>query len=50
MRPLFRHLYGFEIEWSRLEPLLQKLPQAWEAARVDIEHFLSFLDAASRAG
>ena len=48
-RHLFRHLYGFEIEWPRLEPLLRKLPQTWEIVRADLEQFLSFLSAASEA-
>lgn len=49
-RHLFRHLYGFEIEWSRLAPLVKKLPETWASARVDVENFLSFLDVASKTG
>jgi hypothetical protein len=46
-RHLFRNVYGFELEWERLQPLLKRLPAAWVAFQTDIRHFLVFLDEAS---
>ena len=46
-RHLFRNLYGFEIEWSRLRPLLERVGPAWNAFATDATRFLEFLDAAS---
>jgi hypothetical protein len=48
-RHLFRHLYGFELEWPRLRRLLERLPPAWESVDADLERFLEFLDAAAKA-
>jgi HepT-like protein len=45
-RHLFRNLYGFELEWSRIRSLLEKLPETWSAVEADIERFVGFLDAA----
>jgi hypothetical protein len=30
-RHLFRNLYGFELEWSRVQSLPKALPTAWNA-------------------
>ena len=46
-RHLFRNVYGFELEWERLQPLLKRLPAAWVAFQTNIRHFLVFLDEAS---
>jgi hypothetical protein len=46
-RHLFRSVYGFELEWPRLQALLEKLPSAWTALRRDVGRFLAFLDEAS---
>jgi hypothetical protein len=48
-RHLFRNLYGFELEWSRLRALARRVPKAWRLFASDIERFLSFLDAAAQA-
>ncbi len=48
-RHVFRSVYGFEIEWPKLQGLLQRLPTAWEAVRADLGRFLAFLDAAAAA-
>jgi hypothetical protein len=47
-RHLFRNRYGFELEWRRLRPLLERLPAVWRDTRADLERFLGFLDAAGR--
>ena len=46
-RHLFRHAYGFDIDWARLRALLARLPATWNAVRADFETFLEFLDAAA---
>jgi hypothetical protein len=48
-RHLFRNVYGFELEWVRLRPLLARLPGAWQDLRTDLDRFLEFLDATARA-
>ncbi len=45
-RHLFRNVYGFELEWERLQPLLERLPAAWITVQTDILHFIVFLDEA----
>lgn len=49
-RHLFRNLYGFELEWSRVQSLLKALPAAWNAVEADIDRFLAFLDTAAVGG
>ncbi len=44
-----RNLYTFNLEPSRLNELLQRLPPAWERARIDIEAFLDLLNQAAGA-
>lgn len=46
-RHLFRNLYGFELEWARVQSLLARLPETWSLVEGDIERFTAFLDAAS---
>lgn len=43
-RRLFRNLYGFELEWTRMRDLLEGLPGIWEAVDEDLRRFLAFLD------
>jgi hypothetical protein len=45
-RHLFRNLYGFELEWKRIQPLLRRLPSVWSRVRNDFDRFLEFLRAA----
>lgn len=47
-RHLFRNLYGFELEWSRLLPLLKRLSGVWQALHSDLERFLEFLERMAR--
>ena len=46
-RHLFRSLYGFELDWSRLRPLLARLPATLSSVEADVGGFLGFLDAAA---
>ena len=48
-RYLFRNLYGFQLEWSRLRALLGRLPDAWTALEADLRTFLRFLDVGARS-
>ena len=45
-RHLVRNAYGFELDWARLEPLLDTLPGAWTLLHQDLSAFLGFLAAA----
>ncbi len=45
-RHLFRNLYGFKLEWTRIRSLLDRLPETWKAVEADLDRFLAFLDAA----
>lgn len=47
-RHLFRNVYGFELEWQRLQPLLARLPAAWVTFQTDLLRFLEFLDDGSK--
>lgn len=44
-RHLFRNLYGFELEWGRLRPLLERVAGAWPSVQTDLDVFLAFLDS-----
>jgi hypothetical protein len=46
-RHLFRNLYGFELQWPRLLPLLSRVPAVWRSVERDLDRFLRFLDAAA---
>lgn len=49
-RHLFRNVYGFELDWERLKPLVARVPACWAAFAGDVNAFLAFLDAgATRA-
>ncbi|MBI3183705.1 MAG: hypothetical protein HYZ28_16325 [Myxococcales bacterium] len=49
-RHRFRNLYGFELEWRKLKPLVEAMPGVWALVRSDLERFLAFLDAAAKEG
>jgi len=49
-RHLFRNLYGFELEWFRVQSLLKALPAAWNAVEADLDRFLAFLDSVAVGG
>jgi hypothetical protein len=44
-RHLYRNVYGFELEWNRLRPLLTRAEPTWAALRADLVTFLTFVDA-----
>ena len=46
-RHLFRHIYGFELEWDRIEPLLTDLPGVLEAFLSQLDDFIGFLQTLS---
>jgi hypothetical protein len=48
-RHLYRNVYGFELEWTRLRPLLKRAEPTWAALRADVVTFLSLLDALGQA-
>lgn len=48
-RHLFRNTYGFELEWSRLSPLLTRAGETWAHVHADVHRFLGFLDAFAAA-
>jgi hypothetical protein len=48
-RHLFRSVYGFELGWVRLRPLLERTPLVWAALGRDLQGFLVFLDEAAAA-
>lgn len=39
------NIYGFELQYERMLPLIEDLPPVKEAFRKDIEEFLGFLSA-----
>lgn len=43
-RHLFRHAYGFELEWERLQPLAAKLPEVYIRFKNDLQKFHEYLD------
>jgi hypothetical protein len=48
-RHLFRNVYGFELDWERVKPLLVRVVGVWTALGSDVSAFLVFLDAGGRA-
>ena len=42
-RHLFRHMYGFELRWTRCKPLVQKLPQIHRKITTAFDEFEDFL-------
>lgn len=44
-RHLFRHIYGFELEWERIRPLLEALPEVMAEFKRQIGEFIDFLQA-----
>ena len=49
-RHLFRNFYGFELQWPRLRPLLEKIGIVGVSFAADTQRFLTFLDAAAQPG
>ncbi len=42
-RHLFRHIYGFELVWERIAPLIEKMPQVHENFIKQIDTFIAYL-------
>jgi hypothetical protein len=40
-RHFFRHAYTFNIEWEKLQPLVEKVGETFERVRHDIEKFFT---------
>lgn len=51
-RHLFRHTYGYELVWEELRPLVEGLPEVFNALRTQLESFLAKLKSqgAGRSG
>jgi hypothetical protein len=49
-RHLFRNVYGFELEWSRLSALLSRVARVWRSVESDLDRFRGFLDAIASDG
>ncbi len=43
-RHLFRHTYGYEIQWGKLQPLIQDLAETLSTFRQQLERFLTALE------
>lgn len=44
-RHLFHHIYGFDLDWERVEPLLEAMPAIHAAFVKQLEVFTKFLEA-----
>jgi hypothetical protein len=47
-RHLFRHRYGFELEWDRLRPLLERIGSVMIALSADLRAFADTLEELAR--
>lgn len=45
-RHLFRHSYGFDLEWPRVRALLDRVPVVWNDLRREVEAFIAVVRAA----
>jgi uncharacterized protein YutE (UPF0331/DUF86 family) len=43
-RHIFRHVYGFDLDWNKMEHLVRKIEEIYEEFRLNIKNFLLFLD------
>ena len=39
-RHVFRHSYGYELDWERLNPLFSGMSDVWQKVKADLEKFL----------
>ncbi len=39
-RHVFRHSYGYELDWERLNPLFSGMPEIWQRIKTCFEEFL----------
>lgn len=44
-RHLYRHTYGYELQWEELQPLVEMLPEVFTTFRTQLMHFLERLQA-----
>ncbi|HEX9974344.1 MAG TPA: hypothetical protein VGD14_19905 [bacterium] len=44
-RHLFRNVYGFAIEWSKLQRPVNLMPEIYNNFQTELTHFFNFLDA-----
>ena len=42
-RHVFRNIYGFQLEWSRIKPLLENAKAVLDTVTADLEKFVAFL-------
>lgn len=39
-RHVFRHFYGYELDWLRLNPLFSGMADVWQKVKANLEKFL----------
>lgn len=44
-RHLFRHIYGFELKWQRIKPLVSSLPKVLAELKENIRVFIDYLES-----
>ncbi len=40
-RHVFRHAYGYELDWNRLKPLFHGLPENWKTIKKDLNKYIN---------
>ncbi len=40
-RHVFRHSYGYELDWERLEPLFSGMNETWEKVKICLAEFMN---------
>jgi len=43
-RHIFRHLYGFELEWKKMSYLINSIQDTYEMVNMQLKKFISFLE------
>lgn len=43
-RHIFRHLYGFELEWKKMSHLINSIQDTYEKVNTQLKKFISFLE------
>ena len=41
-RHVFRHSYGYELSWEKLNPLFSEMPNIWQKVKSCLQNFLLF--------
>lgn len=39
-RHIFRHSYGYELDWERLKPLFSGMPEIWQKIKKSLIEFI----------